>query len=176
MRRFAVVFALVAEAGCGPEDVDGGTTTMVIDPVGWEVVEGADDPFAAERPTDALCVPDGVAQEDFGGLPGLEVWTGLCDWVSLRQPSTSRIPAGAEVSVRLWHFELTAPAPGEARLAVMIDGAPAWEKRIPIPSPSGLVHESWTMPRAAAAGAPIVFHVDNHGANTYTLLEITAVW
>ena len=176
MSRSVLACAFVAAFGCAPEAVDDGTTTMIIDPIGWEILEGADDPYAAEMPAGITCYAPGVRQDDFGGQVGLEVATGLCDWLSVRQPSTSRIPAGAEVSVRLWHFELVAPEPGEARLAVMIDGAPAWAKRIPIPSPSGLVHETWTMPQAAAAGAPIVFHVDNHGANTYTLLEITAVW
>lgn len=174
--RPSVASVLVVASGCAPHDAADGTTTMIIDPVGWEIVEGADDPYAAERPADVTCLPVGVTQEDFGGQPGLEVATGLCDWVSVRQPSTARVPAGAEVLLRLWHFELSAAEPGEARLAVWIDGAEVWERRIPIPSDSGLVRASWTMPREAAEGAPIVFHVDNHGANTYTLLEISAVW
>lgn len=170
MRSLLVGFVLAT--GCADAG-DDGTTTMVIDPQGWEIVEGQEDPFAGERPDDATCDPSAVSQEMFGGEPALEVWTGLCDWVSVAQPLQVSLPAGAAVTLRLWHFELTAPAPGAARLAVAIDGEPVWEQTIAIPAESGLVRETWTLPRAAAAGAPIVFHLDNHGANTYALLEIS---
>jgi hypothetical protein len=173
MRRLLV--GLLGAAGCS-EAGDAGTTTMVIDPDGWEVLDGAADPFAAERPGEAACDPSAVTQEVFGGEPALEVWTGLCDWVSVTQPLLAAVPAGAEVTLRLWHFELTAPAPGSARLAVAIDGEPVWQTTLVIPAASGLVRETWTLPRAAAAGAPIVFHLDNHGANTYALLEISAIY
>lgn len=166
---------LIGIGGCA-EAGDDGTTTMLIDPDGWAIVEGEADPFADERPGDAVCDPSAVTQELFGGEPALEVWTGPCDWVSVAQPLRAGLPAGAAVTLRLWHFELTAPAPGEARLAVAIDGARVWETKIPIPSPSGLVRETWTMPRAAAEGAPVVFHLDNHGANTYALVEISATY
>lgn len=50
-----------------------------------------------------------------------------------------------------------------------------WQKGIPIPSPSALLDETIVAPAAIAAGAALYFHVDNHGANAYNLIDVSKV-
>lgn len=175
----AVLAAALVSACAGGEgdgDAGAGSTTSIVDFDAFAPAFGAEDPFAARRPADAVCTPDGYRSEDFGGEPSFELFTGFCDYLSAAQPLPVALPAGATLQIRLWHFELTSTTPAEAFVAVALGGAEVWSTTIAIPSASGLVLEEWVLGEAVPAGAPLVFHVDNHGANSYALLEISARW
>ncbi|MCB9568427.1 MAG: hypothetical protein H6710_14650 [Myxococcales bacterium] len=174
------VIALLA-AGCADADADdggelAGSTTSIVDLAAFVPLDPADDPFAARRGPDATCDPAGFGIEDLAGEPAFEIASGLCGYLSAGQPLPFALPAGALLKIRLWHFDLSASGPADAFLALAIDGAPLWSKTVAIPAPGALVLEELTLGEAAAAGAPLVFHVDNHGENTYALLEISATW
>ena len=57
-------------------------------------------------------------------------------------------------------------------MAISIGESILWEVREPIPSGSGGYDETIPAPFDAAAGEPIYFHVHNHGANEWSLIEI----
>lgn len=173
----AAMAALVGACqGDEGDDAGAGSTTSIVDFEAFVPVFDAADPFAARRPADAVCTPDGYVSEDFGGEPSFEVFSGFCNYLSVSQALPVGLPAGATLRIRLWHFELTSVTPAQAYVAVALGGAEAWSTTIPIPSASGLVLEEWALAAAVPAGAPLVFHVDNHGANSYALLEISARW
>jgi hypothetical protein len=48
------------------------------------------------------------------------------------------------------------------------------DERIPIPRPGGLIARQRTLERALPAGAPVYFHLHNHGANSWSLVEVSA--
>ncbi|MGB5810859.1 MAG: hypothetical protein WBG86_10030, partial [Polyangiales bacterium] len=81
------------------------------------------------------------------------------------------IRAGDEIEVRGFHFALNAPFGGEAHVGFVIGDELAFETTIAIPNPSGSMGGSWVATKDFPAGTPVLFHVDNHGANEYLLIE-----
>jgi hypothetical protein len=138
-----------------------------------EEVAVADDVFADHRPTDLDCAEPGYMIEPLGGVPAMELDTTKCPYITIGQTTLLDLEEGDVLLIRLFHFELTAPDPAVAHLAVAIDGAVLWELDVPIPSPSTLVVERVPVLEDVPAGANLQFHADNHGFNTYSLLEIS---
>ncbi|MEZ4451729.1 MAG: hypothetical protein R3B09_19845 [Nannocystaceae bacterium] len=170
LRIAPLLVTLVACDAAGPVD-DDDAATVALDPHGWIAVEADADPYAARRPDEVACAPgEGFVVEDYGAL---EVRTGSCNWLSVAQPAPIDLPAGTVVTLRLWAIELQAPEPAVATIAVAVDGESTWTREIPIPSPTELIVDRWALERPVEAGAPVVFHVDNHGANTYALVELS---
>lgn len=98
---------------------------------------------------------------------------GLCDWITLTQPSLRDIRAGDRVEVRMRHSELTAPVPNEdARMTFVIGDQVVLDYTVLIPSPFRFPSVVWTAPADVPAGTPLLFHVDNHGSNEYMLIEV----
>jgi hypothetical protein len=55
----------------------------------------------------------------------------------------------------------------------MLGGDVAWQARVPIPSGSGLLSPEWLASRELPAGTPVHFHLHNHGANSWSLIELS---
>lgn len=72
----------------------------------------------------------------------------------------------------VWHFALSAPRDGTAQVALAIAGETMFTTSIPIPAESGLDTFEWVAPRALPAGSPVVFSVQNHGANSWHLIDV----
>ncbi|MDB4974017.1 MAG: hypothetical protein JWN48_2358, partial [Myxococcaceae bacterium] len=81
--------------------------------------------------------------------------------------------AGETLKVRLWHFELSAPEPATAHVAVLVDGLAILDETVPIPAAGGLLIKELRVPRPIPAGAPVYFHLHNHGANSWALVEVS---
>lgn len=151
----------------------------LVNPFDWTALGAADDPFADHRPDDAACPEASWGGEPFAEQYALEVQTGPggCGWLSARQPILSAVAAGDMIRIRVWHFALEPEAPGEraeAHVALALGGEVIWQRRVPIPGEGGLLLDTVAAPRTLAAGAPLVFHLHNHGANTWNLLEVLA--
>jgi hypothetical protein len=78
------------------------------------------------------------------------------------------------LKVRLWHFELSAPDPAQAHAVLLVDGLTVLDERIPIPKPGGLMVHELRVERDIPAGAPVYFHLHNHGENSWALVELSA--
>lgn len=144
----------------------------------WEWVEDADeDAFGAERPQGLVCDPVlGIGSELFGGAElVLEINTDFCNYATVRQPSTQALEAGDSVSIRVWHYELTAAAPAQAHLALAIEGEVVWEEQVPSPAGANVVVGEVAIDRDVPTGTELQFHVHNHGANSYDLLALEVV-
>jgi hypothetical protein len=169
----------LALLGCGveaePVEMVPPSPRQLVDVEGWVEVAPGEDPFAPPSPIRIECDPvEGFGTEQFGGYLVFEVLTGVCKWATVEQPLLEDVAAGELFRPRLWHFELTSPEPAEGYAAVAIDGRIVWEYRVSIPSPSALVRHSWVADQDIPAGTPVQFHVDNHGINSWNLVEITA--
>ena len=95
----------------------------------------------------------------------------LCNWLTLEQPSLRDIRAGDRVEVRTYHFALTAPVSGEARMVLSIGGEAAFDETLLIPRDGEFLSNTWTAPKDYPAGTPVLWHVNNHGTNEYLLIE-----
>jgi hypothetical protein len=149
------------------------TRTLPTLPNRWQLLDAGADPFP-DRPALVDCAPAGVLPENLSGEDVLGVETGLCGYLTAQQPTQRAVAIGEVLKVRLWHFELAAPDPAEARALLEVDGLRVLDERIPIPSPGGLIVRQLRVERAIPAGAPVYFHLHNHGANSWALVELSA--
>lgn len=178
-RRPAALIALaflgvVMSAACGPlpsETHDGGSAPSpeLVEVTAWSPSDPADDPFVEHRPPEVRC-PDAGWQVEGGSL---EVSTGACHYLSVEQVLLRDVAGGEPITVNLWHQALHADygAIGHAALVVG-DGAGAevlWEREVLIPGPSAIWQDQVQARRDLAAGERVIFHLHNHGANTWNL-------
>ncbi len=168
-------------AGTGPRDVMPsdvkltGDSVALVDNDVWVQVPPSEDPWAClvHEATD-VCEPG-----EFGPYPEADgVWfdveTVACNWFTGRQTTLADVPAGALVIVRIWHFQITY-GEGDFTLALAIgdQARPLWDVARPVPSTAGLIYERFHVPYAIPAGTPIWYHLSNHGANSWGLIEIS---
>ncbi len=156
--------SIVAACGCPHEP--GPLAT----PDEWMQVAADADPFS-DRLAQVDCEGGAFGPEDFGGERAFSVDTADCNYITITQPAARSVCAGEQLKVRLWHFELTGP-PGEGHIALAVNEGIVWEQSVAIPSDSELL-----VPRFEVGdiiqGDPLHFHVHNHGANSYSLIEVT---
>lgn len=160
-----------------PPPADPPASPSLVELEAWERVAAVDeDVFGAERPADLVCDEIlGIGTETFGSELVLEINTDFCNYATVRQPSTQALAPGDVVAIRVWHYELTTPAPAQAHLALAIDGEVAWEEHVPSPAEEAFVEGQLTIDRELPAGTELQFHVHNHGANTYDLVSLEVV-
>lgn len=152
------------------EDTEGEFATL-IDHERWEQIEAsAEDPLAEHRPSVITCDVAGWYLEN----EVLEIDTNWCNYLALRQDSLAPITAGAKVRLGFYHFDLVAPEEALAHVAVLVDGQLLYEQEIAIPGKAMVYALELEAPFSAPAGAELVFHLHNHGQNTWALQELSA--
>jgi hypothetical protein len=156
--------------GCGePVEL---TSSPLVDHSLWTVASPADDPFDdVEEPE---CLASSFSAEEVGGEPAFSVETARCNALTVVQSLRLDLVADEPIRLRFWHARLASRDGGTAHAAVRIGGSTIWEERFPIPSDSGLTDVTLHAPEALPAGTPIYFHLHNHGANSYSLIELSA--
>jgi hypothetical protein len=65
------------------------------------------------------------------------------------------------------HFDLTAPEPSVAHLAVTWGDRTLTEAFVPIPSSADVLDFELELTEELETGTPITLHLHNHGQNTY---------
>ena len=132
---------------------------------GWSTVARADDPFVTDPEAAPACVGPGFRLEpDFEQL---ELDTGLCNWVTLTGKALFDVRAGQQLQLRFSHYNLDAAAPATAELALAFPDCDVWAKQIAIPGAAAVYKEQFASPCALKAGQSVLFHLHNHGQNTY---------
>jgi hypothetical protein len=163
------------ETSAGESGEDGEFGTL-IDHQQWQVVEAADDPFPDHRPELIDCgVAGWLIETDSLGNETLEVRTNDCNYLSLVQPSLMALEQGGLVKLIFYHFDLVAPEPALAHVAILVDGQVLWEQEIAIPGDANVFIEEFESPISAEAGSPVVIHLHNHGQNTWALQDLLAM-
>ncbi len=139
----------------------------------WRPTAAALDPASAHRPEPLIC-PESAWQDEYGAL---ELSTSECNYFSLSQPLAHPITAGDELALELWWQTLIAEDPAQAHLALYIGDDLLWETHLEIPQAADARREVFLSEITAPAGAPLTFHLHNHGYNDYTLgaLELVGV-
>ncbi|MCA9691843.1 MAG: hypothetical protein KC636_19720 [Myxococcales bacterium] len=171
-RRAVFVHGLLALCALGCNDARVKEPTRLANADQWaRVTDPASDLFAAMRPADATCDASGVYVDPT--TMGLEIDTGLCDYVTLAQPTTVELIAGDIVEIVVYHDVLMALTPdAEGYVGLAIDGEVIWEMTVPIPRGPETLSEEIEIERDIPAGATMQLHVHNHGANTWELQSL----
>lgn len=158
-----------AMLGCG--DPSWGTPVPMADPDLWRAWSGAD-PFGEQG--DRYCDPLAWGPADFGSERVFDVWTQQCAWVTVGQLTLVELGRRDQLHVTLFHDPLTGPADAEARVGLALAGEIVWEEAVPIPSDSQFLLADLELKRRYPAGTELLFHIDNHGSNSYHLILVGA--
>lgn len=178
-RQLTLVCALLHAAcgdagGVGDEPPREPGEYPLIDHSRWAVVAPDEDPFLrADSTIPEACEGSTYGAELFGNEDVFSVDGLDCLYMTVEQPTLFAVRTGDRIRVRLWNFELTGRRGTTADLAISLNGQNIWEKQLPIPSRSGLTVEFVDVVLDAPADSPLLFHVENHGSNSYSLFEVT---
>ncbi len=140
---------------------------------GWSSVSRSDDPFVEDVAAAPACVGPGFYLEQ--QYHWLEIDTGLCNWVTLSGGADSAVAKGQMLQLTVSHYDLTAAAPAEAELGLTLDDCEAWSKTIPIPSEAAVYKEQFASPCGLPERGSVLFHLNNHGQNTYQLQDLSSL-
>ena len=146
---------------------EGSDPVSLVTPEAWARSEG-DDPFVDEQPASVDC-DAGWGEED--GV--FEVNTDACDYGVFVQGALASIEEGDVLELLLVHDALFADGPAEAHMAIAIGSQIVWSETRALPYAADVLRPSWVASAAQPVGAPVSFHVHNHGANSYRLVSLT---
>ena len=166
----ALIAAAVAcdeSVAASGEVVDPNAPVSLVDPARWQPTDIASDPFK-DRPADDTCPAFGYGVD--AGLFGM--YSGDCKYLTAAQGMLTDLQPGDTVTIEVGHGQLLSLEPAEAHMAIAIPGQILWEKRIAIPGPPWFGVIEVPITAAYKAGDPILFHVHNHGPNSYRLVRI----
>lgn len=161
----------VTEVSPATESDTTGPPQELVSPDAWIQLSDDDDPFAALRAPDAQCGAGALTEE----LGGVEVDTSVCNHLSVAQPLLVDVAQGDTLRVVGWHSTLIYPGrdPVEGHITLAVGDQVVWQEVAPIPGPAAAYDATFESPVSAPAGSPVVFHVRNHGNNTWNLLTFT---
>lgn len=180
----SVVFlaAGLVTSACSGEEPICTTPHPLIDNTQWSVVPLESDPFritGAETSSTApphlgRCDESSMTAEDLGGEMSFSIITYVCGWATVEQTTKEQIRAGDPLFVRLWYYSQLNTEPAEANLLLAFEDEPFWNGTVPLPAMrAGLLTQAIAAPRDVPAGTPIRFHLANHGANSWNLIEVS---
>jgi hypothetical protein len=136
----------------------------------WRRYDAAADPLPSHQPAESVC-PIRATYLEYGSF---EVDTTRCNYVLSETPALFAVAAGADVKMELLHYDLTAPGPAEAHIALFFGDALQWETTLPIPKAGDVVKARFQATSALAPDEPIRLHLHNHGGNSYLVVSIQA--
>lgn len=161
--------------GGGP---DGGVTTsepkhvLLTHNAAWVLESSVTDPYPL-REGGVRCDDSAVVVEEIDQGLWLDIVTDSCDHASLQQTTLDELGPGDVLLVWIWHYAMEHEG-GEfhAQVSIGAPGQVAWETQLPVPAVSGLIYDEVVVSDGWPAGSPIWFHLSNHGANTWSLIEV----
>jgi hypothetical protein len=133
----------------------------------WSSLSREQDPFVEDPAAAPVCTGPGFRIEaDYNWL---EIDTGLCNWVTLSAVARYAVAEGEMLELTVSHYDLGAAAPASAELRLRFGDCDAWMKTIPIPSAAAVYSERFASSCALPESGNVLFHLNNHGQNTYQL-------
>lgn len=141
----------------------------VIDHAGWSEYSAEEDPLPSHQPEQIVCGPAGWYVEPAFDVPLLEIDTNYCNYVLLEHPLIVDLAKGDRMSVEVRHYDLLAPEPASAHLAIWFGDSLEWETHVSIPSAAAVETAHWRMSRARKVGEVVRLHLHNHGQNTWLI-------
>lgn len=121
------------------------------------------------------CPPEGIEVELEDIDSWVEVDTTSCGWATMSQPALVGAQPGDKLRIRVWRWKIL---DGDGGYSLHIHlGAPdalelIWAESLDVPGKSGLWVGTYGVKAPIAPGTPVWWHVQNHGINTWNLIEI----
>ena len=172
MASLLTVCGVLACAPTAPDNEDRPLSSPDLWAVTDALIPGVPTPAA----DGSFCSTEGYKAEQLGSAYVFSVLTLFCNHLSVTQPTLTEIKTGETLRMKLWHSQLTAPVDSAAHVLIGVGDLTLWEEIYPIPTLEGSLNTSyWDAPHDIPAGTPLFFHVRNHGANEYSLVEISVV-
>ncbi len=140
----------------------------IVDMDNWRRYDAAVDPLKAHQP-DVIACQQSATYVEYGAF---EVDTARCNYALSWTPSLRQVPAGTPFHLNILHYDLLAPEPAQAHLAVIFNDTVQWEQSIAIPAPGNAVDTTFVSTTALGFQDPIRLHLHNHGANTYLVVAL----
>jgi hypothetical protein len=165
----------IACAGCNGDAASGLMAPVdIVDNMIWQAVPSEEDPY---WPLEGAipCTSDDYHPEMEFGDSWFTVETDDCNYLSAEQALEFAVPKGALIAIRIFHFQIT-KGDGGFNLAFHMGSDAVWSGAVPVPSTSNVIRAEWFTERDYAQGERLLWHVDNHGANAYSLVELTAAF
>ena len=182
-----IVLALIGSMGCeatGPENDTSNAqdvppqTRSLVDNALWTLVPLESDPWAnsSDEDTDP-CEELDVGVETLPDGIWFDIITKNCNYATVSQPLLIDVPAGAEMTVRIWHFAITTTS-GTYTLAFQVGEQDnlLWSSTKDVPTDSGLIYATFRTEKALSAGDTLYYHISNHGDNSWSLVELSATY
>ena len=134
----------------------------------WRLIERSQDPFQERAEGRRPCGPLTFGEE-YGGV---ELSTRDCGYITLTQPLLTSLQRGERVEISAWHGPLVSASPAEGLMALSLGQELIWSRALLIPSEAQSWREVFESPVDAREGEALLFHVSNHGANSYNLYSL----
>lgn len=145
-------------------------TVLLLDHSTWEKVERSEDPYKELAPPGPC---NDVAYKLEDGV--IEVETGICSFVTVRQPLKHALKKGDTLQLIYWHLQLTAASSAYGFFSLTLGTQRIHVNKIPIPSAPQVYEVNVPIKQSFAKGTPLYFHIHNHGSNTWKLLDLNRV-
>ena len=158
IQRYWVVITCLNGLACTAEP-----SIDLVDPDGWKIVAPEDDPYFEERSEYETCNPLGITNE--AGI--LEVQTDVCPFVTLWQPALADSKSPRVLTALTYHSALFSDPPGQGMMAIHVNEEKIWSVDVAIPGEADVYPEVFDEYPALSKGDRILFHVRNHGANSW---------
>ena len=144
----------------------------LVDHTRWQLMASDEDPFWGME--DAVSCPSAAyGVEGSGSVSFYEVETTDCNYLTVFQPSLEAVNPGDTIKASLWHLPLASLEPAQAKLFVSIASEVILEADISIPATEEVYTPTIIADFSAPEGSPIVFHVHNHGVNSWRFHQLT---
>ena len=171
---FRLIYLLLVLIGCREaiEPASPSPSGHLVNFVDWRATESDRDPFIEFWSDQVRCAESDHGPETLAGVGAYAIQTGTCNWLTIEQPSLGAVRAGDRIRASVWHFALSAPVPASARVGLATGDGILAQMMEPIPQPGRLIELDFRVQTAIAEKSPIYFHISNHGANSWHLLDI----
>jgi hypothetical protein len=174
MMRCVALLGLLFIA-CGGEESSTASPTPtgpLVNAFDWQLAAASEDPFASLQPETVSCSPESYGPEDLAGIWVYSIDTRDCNWLTVKQKTTVGVAVGDTIRANVWHFELNAPEPAHALVGLASAEAIMDQVEEPIPQTGRLVQLNFLAQTPMPADSWLYFHLNNHGANSWHLVEI----
>ena len=166
MKCWLIIPGWLIVLGCSPQP-----SLDLVDPDAWKMVSEDEDPYRDDRITAEACNPLGITNE--AGV--LEVQTDVCPFVTLWQPALESSKSPRVLNFLTYHSALFSEPPGQGMMAIHINGEKVWDVEVDIPGEADVYPQELIEYPPFRKGDRILFHVRNHGANSWKLAYLRSL-
>lgn len=170
--RVVVRFCVVASLSGCDSDADAAVATAIdpnslVDHAAWQPLDASADPFP-DRPAQVTC-PSTAYGIDAGAFG---VYTGDCNYITASQTILLPLEPGDVIEVEAGYGTLLSEQPAVGHMEITLPGLVLLDIEVAIPGPPQYFVKQIPVTSSFPAGAPILFHVHNHGPNSWRVLRV----